>query len=117
MVVLLALTACGTSDEDEIRDVLTGYWSALANGDGKGACERIVEEQRDRLAAAGNSCEEEIVAGGGFFKEDRAAAARRAKAKYDVAVDGDRATATEPGGACAVLVREDDEWRVLDERC
>lgn len=114
----LTFAACGDPGADEARAVLKDYWTAIAEKDGKKGCGALLQSERERLAKLdGEPCEDEFVDLRAMYPEEREGAARRAKATYDIEIDGKRAIARGPDNACSVLELEDGEWHVFDERC
>ena len=114
----LTLAACGTSAEDDVRDALRAYLTAVAAGDARAACKRLTENGKlgvfeFRKIHAGPDHPDEACAeiaaeaklpGGG-------AARLRAAAVGEVTVDGDSAGAV-VDGVPVTLRRLEGEWLI-----
>jgi hypothetical protein len=59
-----AVASCGGSDEDKVKDTVTGYLSALADGNGDEACRQLTGDARREVAdtAGMPSCQQTISA-------------------------------------------------------
>ncbi len=126
----LAASGCGSDDsgggggggdgEAQIRDVVTGYASAVADGDGDKACGYLSQAARDRIEQAADTVDASGCPGVIEKVTDTASADDRDKLGAlevtSVTVSGDTATAqthvegdkTDP----AKLVKEDGAWKI-----
>jgi hypothetical protein len=110
----LALAGCGGSgDEDAVRDALTEYVDAMADGDGATACARMTEPLQEILLNStprASDCAEAVA------QIDRGGANRGDVSIDGVEVEGDTARASVAVGGDAgtrhSLRRVDGEWRV-----
>ena len=89
-VVACCMAACGSSEEDRVKEAITAFYDAAADGDGDEACEQLTPAAR--TPAGGLRCEDTIDQIGRFSGEN---AERRLDAVEvrRVRVTGDRATA------------------------
>jgi hypothetical protein len=106
-----ALAGCG--DEDEIKKVGKTYFTALADGDGRKACDQLTPKARSEVARAfgapsyGLDCREFVEQKLYLFVGREGKDALRGTKLTPVEVDGDEATAGN------VHFRKDDgKWRV-----
>ena len=101
----LALSACGTSEEDEVRAVAGEFRRALAAEDGARACRLLTASAKRRLDG---TCDERVLSIDPGDPASDGALTRRA----------DRASlATRSGGrtrGIAFIKTEDDGWRIDD---
>jgi hypothetical protein len=115
------LGACGSGDEDAVKNVARNANNAIVNGDGAKACDLIAGEVRAGFETLGEEggCEAGIeyigqVPGGtaavdGVFLKNAVA--------KDAKVDGKRATVTlenSKGTQKMTLEKANDQWRVVD---
>jgi hypothetical protein len=114
------LLGCGTSDRDRAAGTVKTYLSALADGDGKRACDQLTgQAQRDLVAGllekvpelAALSCPEAVRKIGALIGPDEKATLTEAKIR--VTLNGDRAQAIPAGGTDTVdLVKTDGGWLI-----
>lgn len=114
----LWLAACGMSAEDDVRDALRAYLSAVAAGDARAACGRLTENGQlgvfeFRKIHAGPDHPGEACAGiaAGTKLPGGGAARLRAAEVGEVTVDGDSAGAV-VDGVPVTLERVDGEWLI-----
>jgi hypothetical protein len=92
-----ALTACGSSDEDEARAVVGEFRRALDADDGERACRLLTARARAKL----NNCEQAV------------AGTEPGDSDAPLTVDGDRATlGSSDGGARVTLLKGAGSWRI-----
>jgi len=116
------LFGCGASDEDKVRDRVTGLYDAFADEDAKKVCESLTQEQREITAkGAGSggsseqSCEQVMSLGLGFLKDALKDAGNAEVTKVQVKGNRARATVKLKGNSPVVgLEKEDGEWLVSD---
>ena len=111
--------ACGSSDEDQVRDAVNEFRDAAKEKDSEAICDQFTQEALERLTsqqgdAAKKACNDNI-------KQNADALAKEAEKGFEikeVKVDGDKATVkTETEGegeSTAEFVKEDDEWKLSD---
>ena len=117
-VVMLVLTGCGGSDEEDVARVLESYPHALAAGDARAACEAFSPEaQREQVRRPGGLC--------AFLREtvsemtpEQRRRSRATKA-VRVEVEADRATGYLQYGDCILTTSESElsrsdsgDWRI-----
>jgi len=111
LVPVLALGACGSSEEDEVRAAYERFAATIDKREGKAACEMLTPATRRRTAeAAGYRFCQQVI-------EDLSKARRARFVATDpdlIEIDGDRATLLfEDGRAAPVeLERIDGTWMV-----
>jgi hypothetical protein len=118
----LALRACGgTSDDDSVRHVVTGYLAAVADGDGKRACALMTSGEAQRVASTFLAHAEGTGAAAcpQAMKALAKAAPRSARDGLRhvritaVKISGDHATVTIAGATrAAQLQRSGDTWLI-----
>lgn len=47
---IAAIAGCGASDEDEVKDTVRSYLSAVADGDGDEACDQLTGDAKRQFA-------------------------------------------------------------------
>ena len=113
----LAIAGCGKSDEDKVKDTVSSYISALADGDGDKACGLVSNAAGDQIKkqSKAKDCASAIES---FTKSDDGAAVKKAfkEAKVEkVEVKGEKATATirvEQQTAPLPLEKSGDDWKL-----
>ena len=111
LVPALALGACGSSDEDQVREAYDSFKQAIAARDGKAACAAFTPETRAAAAESAGFSRCEVLI------DSLSANGRRRFAGTPVdkvELDGDRATLLFADGRAApvTLVRIDGTWKV-----
>lgn len=115
--VVVAGCGGGSSDEDQVRDVVTSFVQAGKDRDAAEACSLLAADQVkavERLGGGGD-CAQVL---GGFFAEANAAGTD--VEIQDVRVQGDRATVdatvkaagSSPQPESILVVKEDGEWKI-----
>lgn len=111
---LLALPACGRSDEDEVRDSVEAFGQATARKDYQALCDEILSRELvDKLKMAGLPCEQALQVALEQVRQPRVQI-------QQVTVTGDQARALvrttaagQEGSTDAIaLVKESRGWRV-----
>jgi hypothetical protein len=121
-LALAPIAACGdsgASDEDQIKDTVSGFYTAFAEGKGDTACGFMSANAKAQLlkstkALGVTTCAKGIEAAAGFLPAKLSNQIKSLKAT-DVKVDGDKATANpEPKitNAKLLLVKEDGDWKL-----
>jgi len=124
LLVAAATTACGRGDKaSSPADAVRDYNSAVADGDGERACDRLTPEAQEELqqstqGQARGSCEHVIGLLSAFY--DDATKERLRDAKVAGSEQGDRGSARftspglgGPGGEQAYQLRKvDDDWKI-----
>jgi hypothetical protein len=127
-VVALVLTVAGCGSDASAGspgDAVRSYNAAVADGDGKRACERLDSGARDELrqstqGAIRGSCRQVIETLAAFYDDATKQRLRDTK-KVDAQTDGDSATATfaspvavggPDGRATYELARVDGDWKI-----
>jgi ketosteroid isomerase-like protein len=122
--VSIAAVGCGgsdaKSDDEQIRDTVSGYAAAFADGDGKEVCDRLTERAQKEVIAQGKAlggdfttCEETIKQ----LTSVISSADKKALREIEVTkltVKGDTATlqAGAGNGATTRMRKVDGEWLV-----
>jgi hypothetical protein len=122
LLAALSLAACGgssSSDEKAVKHAVKTFYNALADKDGKKACDSISKKGKQRISSAGSrigqkqSCSQVLGLvlsfGGGALQQ-----ARNVKVG-DVKIDGGKASATVSLGSRKSpvdLVKEDADWKL-----
>lgn len=110
----LALAACGTSDEQQVRDALDRFERAVASKDYQQLCDELLAgELVGQLRSVGLPCEVALRTGLEGVNRPRLEV-RRVKVRGDEALAVVRSTAKgQPSSTDTVkLRREDGSWRV-----
>jgi hypothetical protein len=110
LVAGLALAGCQHSEQDRVRDVVTTFIRAYADGDAKAACAQLVPEVRDAFEGG---CETGI-------KREISKLGARDKARLrglkigTVSIEGDTARAhiEGPGGEPGTLRKVGGQWLI-----
>lgn len=122
LALVPAAAACGgssASDEEQIQDAVSGFYTAFAAGDGEKACSYMSENSKDALlkstkALNVKSCEEGIKAAAGFLPTKLRDQIKKIEAT-DIKIDGDKATANAKpsvNNAKILFVKEDGDWKL-----
>jgi peptidyl-prolyl cis-trans isomerase B (cyclophilin B) len=120
LVGAAALTGCGKSDEDKIKNVLQDYNAALVDGDGKKACSLFDAEGQRRLVnslkslaptSSATDCAQLIRDVSATITDDNGKRIKALKIT-NVKVNGDKATAQ--SGVLTTLVKKDGDWKVTN---
>lgn len=114
-VAAVAVTAgCGQSEEDQVRDAITGYLKAVAARDGAKACAALTPAGQRQLVGSvpgARRCEDAAkrYARGLSRRERKVISEPTIEA---VRVDGSRATARVKGVRTGRLVKVGDDWKL-----
>jgi hypothetical protein len=92
ILVVSLLSACGGSDEEQIRDAMKSYNRALADRDTRKACSYLTGEAIREIARTGASCRKAMTAVTELFDARTRNAVRRVRVGR-IRVRGDKATA------------------------
>ena len=114
----LGILGCGKSDQDQVKDTLRGYIAAVADGNGDEACKKLAPQTKSALTSQTKvSCKQAV---GQLAKTIPKDQRKQAKAldKFDVKVDGEKATATydKPSGGgknTAMLEKRGGDWLIV----
>jgi hypothetical protein len=109
LLLAVAVAGCGVgpaTDEEKVSKAATTYLRALASGDTATACAQLTPQAR------GEGCDRTMKER--LSSLDSGALKDAADGSMDIAVDGNRATASlsDPEGARFRLVKTGDEWRI-----
>jgi hypothetical protein len=116
LVAVTALPACGGSEEDDARDAVKIYVTAVADGDEKRACASLSEDSKRRFDKARTKCEDTFKNFGAFLSR-----AQKDKLKGidpKVKVNGNTATANvaaQPFEGELRLKKEGGDWKVATQ--
>jgi len=124
LLVAAATTSCGRDKASSPADAVRAYNSAVADGDGERACDRLAPEAQEELqqstqGQARSSCKDVIDLLADFY--DDATKERLRNAKVAASEQGDRASArfTSPVGLGGPdraqtygLRKFDDDWKI-----
>ena len=119
VVLVLPLSACGGSDEDDVRSASEDFVAAFKDENWEEVCSHMTDKSKAQLERAGQvldangGCE-------GVWEKASKFIGDKAKRQLDdfeiesVKIDGDTATVTtaEAKGQPTQLRKEDGEWRV-----
>ena len=111
LAAVALLAGCG--EEDEIKDVGRTYFTALADGDGRKACDQLTPKARSEFARSlgapgyGLDCRQFVEQKLYLFVGRDGKDAYRSVKLTPVKIDGDKATAGN-----VHFRKEDGEWRV-----
>ncbi len=112
--VALGLTACGQSDQEQIRETLDRFQKATAKKDYQALCDDVLASAfAMRLRGVGLPCEVGLQTGLGDVRRPTLevtgveVAGDEALARVNTAAAGQR-----PSSDTIKLVKEDDEWRI-----
>jgi len=117
-IALLGVAACGGGgDEGDAEDTVKEFAGALADKDGKKACDQLAQDAKDQFEQAGQKCEDLLQLAFASISEEERNELR--DIDPDVSVDGDNATAKVPnigeeGEAEIKLKKEDGDWKITD---
>jgi hypothetical protein len=119
VIALLGVAACGGGDGDEgdAEDTVKNFATALADKDGKKACDQLSQDAKNQFEQAGQNCEDLLqLAFASISEEERN---ELKDIEPDVSVDGDNATAKVPnigeeGDSEIKLKKEDGDWKITD---
>jgi hypothetical protein len=118
VIALLGVAACGGGDDEgDAEDTVRNFATALADKDGKKACDQLSEDAKNQFEEAGQKCEDLLqLAFASISEEERN---ELKDIDPDVSVDGDNATAKVPnigeGGDSEIkLKKEDGDWKITD---
>ena len=117
VVIGLLAPACGSDEEDEVREAVTTYLKAVAEGDGPKACGRLTPAAQRQLVASvfgARDCNQAV----DLFAErlpDRVKSRMRDPEIEDVEVDGSRATVRVKDVEQGALEKVDGEWKIAAE--
>jgi hypothetical protein len=125
VALLLTVAGCGSDAASSPTDAVRSYNVAVADGDGKHACERLDARAQDELrqstqGAIRVSCEQVIETLAAFYDDATKTRLRETK-KVDTQTDGDSATATfaspvalggPDGQSTYELARVDGDWKI-----
>jgi hypothetical protein len=114
VLALAALPGCiGGSDEDDARDAVKDYTTAIADGDEKKICENLGRESKKQLEKGDRKCEDAYKNFGAYLNDDQKDKLR--DIDPEVKVDGDTATTKvdeQPLEGEVRLKKEDGEWKI-----
>jgi hypothetical protein len=108
-LVCLLAAGCGTSEEEQIADVVQEYHRASIAGDAEKACGLTAEEMWIDVA-----CEDIIEINS--LPNRRELGKRLAEGEYQVSIDGDTATAQGHNLGTFTLRKVDGEWKLTGAR-
>jgi hypothetical protein len=111
--LVLAVSGCGASEEDEARDAVKAYITAIADGDAKKACDSLTEDSKKRFGKARTKCEDAFENFGGSLSREQKD--RLKSVDPEVKVQGNSATTTvdaPPFEGEIRLEKAGDEWKV-----
>jgi Domain of unknown function (DUF4878) len=115
---LLGVAACGGGgDEGDAEDTVKSFAGALADKDGKKACDQLAADAKNQFEQSGQKCEDLLqLAFASISEEERN---ELKDIEPDVSVDGDTATAKVPnigeeGDSEIKLKKEDGDWKITD---
>lgn len=114
-VAALALTACGTDEEAEVRDTLDAFAQATAQKDYQRLCDELFAASLVQQVTKVLPCEQAL------SRSDLATATDPKLEVQSVTVEGESATAKvrssaanqKPSSDTVKLAKEDGEWRVV----
>ena len=111
--LVLGAASCGESDEDKVKTTVKDFFGALADRDGRKACDLLVKAAS--TGAAGANCARSVTQiATQAVPENRREAARKIEVRK-VEIRGDNATASAKGPRgerTLALKKEDGEWRL-----
>ena len=124
VALVLSIVGCGDAGDGSPADTVRSYNAAVADGDGKEACDRLDKTAQDELRQStqgptSSSCAKVIETLAAFY--DDATKERLRKAEVKAEPSGNRATATfnappalgGPGREQSYELRKvDDEWKI-----
>ena len=129
-IAALAAAGCGGDDsggggddESQVREVVTSYTAAIADGDGDKACGYLSENARAEVDKAAQTLKADGCAGVLEKAAEGATDAEVEKVKNievtSVKITGDRATAQTKvegeSGTPAILIKEDGDWKIAPD--
>jgi ribosomal protein L35 len=113
-VAVAAGSGCGgDSAEEDARNVVKEYATAIANGDERKACKTLSAASKERFKRTKTTCPEAYKNFGRFLKGKQKEQLRELDPQ--VKVDGEKATATvgePPLEGDVRLTKENGEWRI-----
>jgi hypothetical protein len=119
-VLALTAPACGgdddgKSDADQVKEVVTDFYAALADGDGAEACDLVTGNAKARLSPGQRSCEEAVDQAATRTDDELEEALRNIEVS-DIKVEGDEATCTARANRIArvELKKQGDDWKITD---
>ena len=117
-IALLGVAACGGGDDEgDAEDTVREFTTALADKDGKKACDQLAEDAKNQFEQSGQKCEDLLQLAFASISEEERNQLR--DIEPDVSVDGDNATAKVPnigeeGDSEIKLKKEDGDWKISD---
>ena len=118
LIASLAIGAAGcggSSDSDNIKSAVKGFFSALADRDGKKACDLLSKGLVQQAKAAGGDCAKSVSAvAAQAVPNDKRDEARKITVT-NVKIKGDTATATvkgKKGSRQLILRKEGGKWKL-----
>ena len=114
LAAAMSLAACGKSDEDQVRDVVTRFAQATAKKDYQQICDDLIARRlAETVEEFGLPCEQAFRAGLGAVRYPRLQIVR-VRLKKDKALVTVRTSASNqmPSTDTLRLVREDGSWRI-----
>lgn len=117
LAAALGVAACGKSDEDQVRDVVSEFRDAAKEKDAAKLCATFSQEGLEQTFGqkgdqAKSTCEQQVKS----IADQLAKNAEKDLEVTEVKVDGDKATAktrTEGGSEeTSTFVKVDDEWKI-----
>ena len=114
LAAAMSLTACGKSDEDQVRDVVTRFAQATARKDYQQICDDLIARRlAETVEEFGLPCEQAFRTGLGAVRYPRLQIVR-VRLKKDKALVTVRTSASNqmPSTDTLQLVREDGSWRI-----
>ena len=118
VIAIMSFAACtgGGSDEQQVKDVMSKFGTAFADGNYADVCDMFTESAIAEFEEGpiGGSCEGVLMFGGAFIgTDDKDKMANLTDYIESVEIDGDTATVeVEDGDDPFVLIIEDGEWKI-----
>jgi hypothetical protein len=116
----LAAPACGGDDDDKsdaekVKETVTDFYAALADGDGAKACGLVTGSAKERVSPGQRSCEDSVSQAADRTDDDLKEALRSIEVR-DIRVEGDEATCTATANRIArvELKKQGDDWKITD---
>ena len=119
VVAAFGIVACGGGDDGggSAEDVVKDFATALADEDGKKACDQLADSAKQEFEQSGQKCEDILkLAFGQLSDEDKD---KLKDIDPDVQEDGDKATAKVDeidgeGSSEIKLEKQDGDWKITD---
>ena len=122
ITVAIGVLACGgggSSDEDQVKDTIKSYLSAIADGDGAKACDQLSTNGRTEIAQLGAQvgastidCEQIVQQLSSVIGSENTDSLKNAQVS-SVQINGNQATATVSGAnVTPTLINSDDHWLI-----